>query len=400
MSMLLLPHGAVSLNAFNLQRFAIQPADGLASFDVPANTLREDISPILSALLMNDPRLVGMIATGDDTDRTEFSWLDDKMNPHIVTLSAAIDNVVVSMTLNAGLGKHIRIGTLLKDKAAGKTEVIQVTDAVGDVLTIVRGYGSTNAEAHAAGAEFMMVGKPLQENSIATAFVASQRARNSNFTQIFERTINLSRNTIDQGALAIDNEFNHQLNQKSIELTREFNLSLIYGIKSATAGSDTELRTTGGILEYLRQAGANYSNVAAVFTAAFINDMVNDCWKDGAAPTDIILNSALNRKLQSFDADKIRTDRSDRGVGRFITFFRNDVDGRELPITVDDDWPVDAVGLLDRSRIKRRPFVNANYISWPVNTGQDGQTHRVLSEWGLELRNALEAHALRENVSA
>lgn len=59
------------------------------------------------------------------TQRIHY-WTEDELNPYTATADASLDASATSIAVTTGQGARFVPGTLFKDKAIGKTEVMQV----------------------------------------------------------------------------------------------------------------------------------------------------------------------------------------------------------------------------------------------------------------------------------
>ena len=183
----------------------------LNAYSIAAAVKKLDLSEELAEIIRTDNIALlqrvgagGLVAT-----QLKHSWVEDKLNPNTANSSDDADGVLTasdsdtSLNVVAGQGTRFKAGTLFKDNTAGKTEVMQVTTA-GDTLTIVRGWGSTSAEAHAQNFPIMIIShtkgegwKPNQEDWSA------ERTGPYNFltTMGYGITITRRRQAVDHAAI-------------------------------------------------------------------------------------------------------------------------------------------------------------------------------------------------------
>ena len=186
---------------------------GAATFDRTANTFQLDLSTELAEIIRPDNTAfldrVGS-ASMTATQRIHY-WTEDKLNPYTATAAASLDASATSIAVATGQGARFVAGTLFKDKAIGKTEVIQVTGVSTDTLTIVRGYGSTTGETHASLFEIQIIAHTKQEGWKPTQEDWTQeRSSAYNRVQVFGMGITLARERqlVDQTVIA--SEIAHQ----------------------------------------------------------------------------------------------------------------------------------------------------------------------------------------------
>lgn len=361
---------------------------------------------MMFAAMKQDPALISRISVGEETDDVTYRWVDDSLNAHqiTVTASAASDGTALALTTNHG--NRTREGTLLQVRLRNiaDPEVLQVTATAASAVTVTRAYGGTNASI-AANAVLDIMGNPLQEASGAQRDVSTVRTARSNVTQIFERTVQVSRNQMLRRMVAVDDEFNHQTRQRMFEVKRELNKALIYGVLNTTTvgGSDTQYRSFQGIMRWLMISGANNTTTAATFSEANINARTKDIWDDGGDPDLLVFGADLQQTASTFESSSIRRLESSRTRGFFVDQYITDL-GIPLEMVLDP-YAVYDTGrgdylILDSSRISLHPFKDSAFflLSNPDNT--DGRTGRTLGEWTTKVYNADQAHARVTNVAA
>lgn len=378
---------------------ALASGTGLNQYDLIG--VREDLSDIISAILLNDTNLLSRIGISGVATQFTHEWLEDALNANTLVddetggLDAAGTNV--DLVVTTGQGVRARIGTLLRNNAKGKTEVLQVTAVSTDTLTITRGYGSTSPEAHAQGSTWSIVGQPRQSGQDASNDVSTTRSRKSNYVQGFERTIVLAGDAQAVLKAGVPDELAHQTMQRMMELLRELNESVIKGIKSSSAGSDSVYPTMSGLIEFLTQANGNSSAVDEVISPDIINQLMQDVYDDGGTPNIIACGQAQMRKISKFDVDKVRVVPGAGISGRYVTQFMSDL-GVVLDVVVDRWIPPDTLMILDTSRITVVPLVSRSFAMTELGKTGDAFKREINGNYTLECRNATQAHAIHTNL--
>lgn len=377
---------------------------GLAQYDLVGK--REDLSDVVSAILLSDTNLLSRIGIGGVATNVKHEWLETALNATTVTDAdtggAGLTAGDTTWDVSTGHGARVRIGALLKDRAQGKTEVIQVTAISTDQLTIVRGYGSTTGETHAAGATFSIVGMPVQSGTDVTTDRSTVRSRVDNTCQIFERGVQISGDTEAVTKAGVPSELGFQSEQRLMELMTELDRAVIDGIESADIGSDSSYRSMGGIVEFLSQSGGNTNTNAEDLTIDVINDMYQQIYDDGGGGmgSNLVLacGQVQMRKISAFDVDKIRVVPGTGTSGRYVSQILTDL-GQPLDIVLDRWIRPDVIMLIDLSRVKVVPLQGRGFgISEIAKTG-DSFKRQLLGDYTLEVRNATQAHAIHNNLN-
>ena len=144
----------------------------LSAYTIAAAVKKLDLSEELAEIIRTDNTalLQRVGAAGCVATQLTHKWPEDRLNPNTAT-GGALTDVATSLSVGTGEGRRFRPGTLIKDNTANKKEVMNVTDVSTDTLTIVRGWGSTSGEAHAADWPIMIIShnkdegwKPAEED--------------------------------------------------------------------------------------------------------------------------------------------------------------------------------------------------------------------------------------------
>ena len=371
----------------------------LNSYDVIG--IREDLSDVVSAILLSDTNLLSRIGISGEATSTKHEWLESALNPATITdaevggLDAAGTNL--DLTITSGQNVRCRVGTLLRDTTRGKTEVLQVTTSAAALLTVTRGYGATSPEIHATGTVWRIIAQPKQEGEDASTGVETVRVRKYNYLEIFERAVSVSGTTQAVVKAGVPDEFSEQTQERLMELMVELDAAMVAGVISA-AGSSTVYRTMDGIIQFLTQSGANSNSTAEEISYDAINQMCSDIEDDGGTPNVIACNQTQIRKISKFDLDKIRVVPGAGASGRFVTQILTDL-GYVLDIVKDRNIPSDTAMVLDSTRIKVVPLINRAFGVKTISVTGDAIKGQIIGEYTLEVKNATQAHAIHTNLA-
>lgn len=379
---------------------ALAAAAGLASFDQSDGEFL-DLSNELAAIIRADnTSFLSKVRMEGTATETSHSWMEDALNPNTATCAEALDNSETTLDVASGHGARFKIGTLFTLDVPGFTEVMQVTAISSDALTIVRGYGSTSAQAGTAGTSdtIRIIAHPAQESQDPPADESRARTKVTNYTQIFQRGIMISHTLRSVNQAGVADEFSYQIARRMEEMMRELDSSIIAGIKSADDGSDTSYRSMGGIVEFASQSGGNVNTTTEELSVDVINAMALDIWNDGGRPNFILVGGALKRVISSFDQAFRRTDFESRTAGYVVDRVITDL-GFELEVIVDPWMPSDVVIIGDLSKVNVMPLQNdAMRAEDLAKTGRSWKA-QVTGQYTLEVRNAKEAFAYHNNLS-
>jgi len=377
---------------------ALASATPLASFDMSSTEFR-DLSKELAEIIRRDnTSLLSRLGISGEATETTHSWVEDSLNANSFTLDEAMDSSETGMDVLAGHGVRLKVGSLIRNNSeAGKTEVMQVTAITTDTLTVVRGYGSTNGETHTTGTTWRIVGNPAQEGQDPPADESKVRSKVSNYTQIFQKGINISYTMRSVMQAGVADEFTFQIARRLMEIMRELDSSIILGIKSASAGSDTVYRTMAGLLEFVSASGGNTNATAELFTLTVLNDMCKQIWDDGGVPNFVLTGGKQKRAISAFDQSARRSAYDATVAGYVVDKIITDL-GFVLDVVVDPWMPDDTVIIGDMGKIKIMPLRGSAMRAEDLAKTGASWKSQVYGEYTMEVRNALETFAIHTNL--
>ncbi len=385
---------------------ALPASDSQATFDETTGLL--NISPVLSAVLLKDTSTMGLIGFGEDCLKVNFLFNEKDINASFVTAAEASEITAAAVTFDLADASFIAIGAMLKDRAAGKNETLQVTNIVVNTLTVTRAFGGS-AETHAKDAEFFITGQPKQQGDETITDISKPRTQVSNVVQNFKRTVKIADELIAEAANGmhpgISDEFQNQLEDRLSEMMVEYNLAIIHGIKSA-APSDTVLASMEGLIESIAAAGGNIQTGNRELTETVVDELWELAWEDGGSPHAILGHARQIGRFSELARGKVRVAPSDRVLGTFVTMYLTR-QGAELALTIDRHMKVDEVLLLDvrgsaqdlgAKGIELCGFRGRTLQVEPLARIGNARRGMVTAGWSMRTRNATKAHAIARNL--
>lgn len=198
-------------------------------------------------------------------------------------------------------------------------------------------------ELAAPGANRVAEGESAPGNDAATL-----ARRLSNYTQISDKVVEVSHTSQAITAAAANvQRMSSQIVLKMKEMKRDKELMLLSNVAAAAAASGTA-RVTAGLPAFLQtntsfEAGGSdptlsgttegFPNAAAVvgttpvvFAEADLNQIITECWNEGASPSIIMVNSGNKRRIsQAFTGNSTRyKDAVDKRVINSVDFYDSD----------------------------------------------------------------------------
>ena len=384
---------------------ALQDPTQAASFD-QSGVYKLDLSEVMTNILLDDTDFLSTIGISNEAaTQTKHSWIEDSLNATTVLQSGGTS---AQMALGTTTGTVIRFsasqvaritaGTLLKDRLSGKTEVIQVTGVSSTSATVVRGYGATSAQTHAAAATWEIIANPRPQGMTGPKDESTTRVLKYNFTQIFSKGVKITGTAQAIEHAAVNAEDAYQIDLRLRELKRELDRTCIMGVRAPNDVDGSTYGTMGGVIDFVGFIGAqNVNGTAETLTPSVVNAMAKQIFDRGGMPNILLVGGVQKQKVSTFDQEFRRSTLDSRRSGFTVEEFVSDL-GVNLRIVVDRWVPNDVALVLDSSRIKIMPLrTRAFFLEKLAKTG-DSNDWQIIGEYTMEVRNAADAHAYHFNL--
>lgn len=380
-----------------------------------------DCSQVLAAVLKADRALLGHIKMGAVAHNIQFDWLEDGLNEVVFTGYASVStSVTVSgFTGSASLANTCRYLSLiapreLKTGIASTGFILQVTSCVGADTLYTQLYGSITFSVATGSCQWIVISQPYGDSDDASTDISMSRSKKKNFTQIFERAIEISQSRKGMDMEAVTDELQYQIKNRTLEIKRELDTSVLLGRAAAYDAThmygDLDIRTMQGIIEYIRdedldqtREDTNVTSLAgAALTIADVNALLYKIWDcgglDETADPILVVGAAQQRVISSWERELRRVEQGEKQVGYYRDIFLSDM-GVELPVVIDRWMPANTVLILDRSRVALRALQgDAWHMEKMAKTGRS-EKWQLSGQYGLEIRNAGQCHGLLINCA-
>lgn len=389
-------------------------APGMFTTALASKLDKVDCSQVLAAVLKADRAILGHIKMGAVAKNIEFNWIEDDLNAvvfsahNLTSTSVSVDGFTATTSLE---GKVLRGGSIIAPRnsaSAGCNEMLLlVASVVDESILYTSMYGNTTYATCANSCDWIVVAQPYGDSSDASSDISKARTKLDNFTQIYERAIEISQTRKGIDMQAVTSELQLQIKYRTMEIKRELNISTILGIGYYSGGysADLDVRTSHGILKLIqdpaRTGSATNETVTdeggAAITVAKINALLYKMWDRGGldetADPIIVVGADQQRAIAGFEKDIRRVEQGERQVGYYRDLFLSDM-GIELPIVLDRWMQADKMLVLDRSRVALRSLQgDAWHMEKMAKTGRS-EKWQLSGQYGLELRNADACHGL------
>jgi hypothetical protein len=359
--------------------------------------IAEDVSDIIGIVSPYETPLLDHLG---DPNRvatsTRHEWLEDALLPNSDTISdSSISSATGETSFDVAHGDRFRVGDQIQ--VDGKREVMFVTGVSSNTLTVVRGYGGTTAQAIADGNTLHILGNAALEGDDRPATRFTSRSRQSNWTQIFTSSVEVSGTELAVNQIGLADELDYQKQERLREMIRDLENTVINGVgpTSTPQGSGSVRRTMKGILSFVSTnvftnntggfpAGAGGSSNQ--LTEEQINTALRTIWSQSAGTVDtIVVNGFQKRRINSFLTSSRKYDGSDSRFRDLVGVYESDFGVCRVILS---RWmPADSVLLLDSSRVDVLPLAGRSFHYKPLASSGDKEVGQVIGEYTLELRN-------------
>lgn len=309
-------------------------------------------------------------------------------------------NAQDATSITVANGARFRVGDQVRPASA--REVMFVTAVAGNVLTVVRRYGSTPASNLSNGQKLTILGNAALEGDDRPDPRFTSRTRKRNWTQIFTAGVEVSGSMRAARPLALADELDYQKQERLRELLRDLENCVINGVAPTAnqQGSATVRRTMNGIISSLatNQYVPNAGGIPAGggggtdLNEAVLNAAMRLVWDQSQGKIDtIVVGGSLKRRINGFLSAVRTVPVSETRFRDMVSVYESDFG--VCRIIVSRYMPPDSLLLLDSSRIDVLPLAGRSFGYRPLAALGDRESGQVIGEYTVEMRNE-NAHAI------
>ena len=360
--------------------------------------IAEDVSDLISIVSPYETPLLEALGDGlRSATSTHHEWLEDELLPNKDAINdEMIGDPTGATQFEAAHGERFRIGDQIQ--AEGSKELMLVTQVAGGVLTVVRGYAGTTPEAIENARTLNILGNAALEGGDRPAARFTNRARKSNWTQIFTAAVEVSGTDMAANQLGLADEMDYQKQERLRELLRDLENTVINGgMPTANPqGGAAVRRTMRGIVAHLatnvfRPGDAGFPTGSGLDEEK-VNFVLRRIWENSSGNVDlIVVGGNQKRRINAFLSALRGYTAKDTAYRDMVSLYESDFGVCRIVTT---RWmPRDAVLLLDSSRISVMPLSGRSFHFKPLASAGDYECGELIGEYTLELRNEA-AHGL------
>jgi len=308
---------------------------------------------------------------------TKYEWLHDTRSPRADVLAddAAMTSVSTTTEIDVANGEYFQPG----DVILIDDEYMWVSAVAADVVTVTRDFGGTQA-THASDAAISIVSRARLEGANASDSNFTEPTTAYNFSQIFQKTLEVSRTDSRIQKYGISNVVEREITKAMDELAMLLANTPYHGQRKA--GSKTTPRAMGGFDTFIAASNKTALSNSPALRPKDIEDAIQDCWDGDGNPDLLVCGPWAKRKIADFYAPYVRTERSETLGGITIERIMSPL-GIELAVAVDRNIPADTIYLLDREFVGYITMDDFFYEELgKVGDTADGGYGQVVGEYG------------------
>jgi len=322
----------------------------------------------------------------------EFGWLEDYYGGRYAKVNAVYgvgDPVTITVSGAGASSAHIfTIGDMIMNARTGERMSV-ATVAVGGVteITANRSIGTTAAAAGLIGDGLYIIGNINEENATARNVNTTRSAKQTNFTQIFRRTIALSRTEMKSDVYG-EKDLSYLRAKLGTEHLLDIERAFIWGEKNDGTGTNgLPERNTGGVLEFIEGSQAYIQNVGGILTAPDFNTFLREGFTYGDTEKLFMCGGVVLQAINEFARGQIQMKPLAKSYGMQIQEYTTSFGKINLvhnPLFVED---YSGYGFLLDMNCFRYRYMNESDTHLNTNIqipGTDGIVDEYLTECGLE----------------
>lgn len=314
-----------------------------------------------------------------------YEWLIDTYNDRTDSVATGMSSSSTTTTCTVTTAALFQPG----DVWLFESEQVWVSAISSSVITMTRGYGSTTKATHANSTACTRLSRARIDADDADDSPSTEVSSNYNYSQIFQRTINVGRSKEKMAEYGISSWKEYLIDKAMKELMMDLARLPYYGKRYV--GTSSIARYAGGLrtfitdnLSYATNTGAT-GGTAVALSQDHIADALTSIHADGGNPNLILTVPHAQRKINDMYEGFVSTERSESMGGVLISKLQNPITGGVLDVVVDRNCVSNELWILDTSQIAYYPF-DPFFYEELAKTG-DAEKGEVVGEYGFVCAN-------------
>lgn len=350
------------------------------------------VESLTEQLLLLNPHqtpLLSLVGFSDEVGDTQHSWLEDEMTAFESKVAA--DGTAAVLEVTVADASPFRNGDVVK--IGEELLYVSAVDAVAKKLTVARGYAGSTAASFVSGAKVELQFAEGIEGAKAREARYKARKRESNLTQIFDDSIDISGSAIAASHHGIDDLYEYEKQKKQVELALKLEKALINGKKYENGA----VRQMSGIRDFIK---TNVTAVNGDITLDIIEDQLEKIYEAGGMQTGadyaILVGAKQKRKISGFDKEALQVARDDQKRGTIANVLVTEFG--EFPVALNNNIAPDEAFIVDLNRIEIKSLRGRDFKHEYLGKVGDSVQGTIVGEYTLELHQE-KAHARLKGLS-
>jgi hypothetical protein len=355
-----------------------------------ASLIGKKQSVVDEILLLNPHQtpLLNMLGFADAVTQTQHQWFEDEIFADETKVNGAVTNVATSVVVVDG--SIFRVGHVVK---VGD-ELLYVSAVASNTLTVTRGYAGTTAAAIADQAKIEVQFVEGIEGNDARAARNKPRVAKSNYTQIFDDSIEVSGTAEAVQQYGISDLYEYEKQKKQVELALQLEKALINGV----AYQNGQVRQMAGVRSLI-QSNVTDAAAAAV-SGTLLNDSLQAIYEKGGFASGgnykILVPAKQKRAISAFDNNKLYITQAENTRGQKVDHFVSDFG--QFEIALNNNLAANELLIVDANRMAIRPLVGRDFFHKFMGDKGDYTVGTLVGEYTLEFKQE-KAHARIKNLA-
>lgn len=330
-----------------------------------------------------------MEAAKQSVDSSYFYWWDSKLANWWGKVTADVSNSATEIPVDDA--KFFIPKDIVKVPSTGEVmSVVSIDTTTGaNKITVIRGYGTTEASAIETGDSIMRVASAMEEFSNAPESRTAQPTKGENYTQIFRTTFDQSMTSSNESLKTEERERVRLRKDKSIEHKIDIERACLFG--EPKQDPNIARQTMGGLQHFLKDRFFSAENE---MNEKVFNAYCQRLFKDGSNKKILVCSNELGGVINEFAADRIKTTSGEEMFGMKINYVKTF--WGDLYLSPSKVLERDYAGLafgVDIENIKYRPFRDTKLKANIQANDADGWMDEYLTEASLKVR-LLDTHLM------
>jgi hypothetical protein len=354
-----------------------------------ADLIGKKLSVVDEILLLNPHQtpMLNMLGFGDAVTQTNHQWFEDEIFADETKVNGA--KLVSDTSITVVDGSIFRVGHVIKIG----DELLYVSAVAGNVLTVTRGYAGTTAAAIADQSKVEVQFVEGVEGADARAARNKPRVPKSNYTQIFDDTIEISGSATAVQQYGINDLYEYEKQKKQIELALQLEKALINGVSYQNGN----VRQMAGMRSFI-QTNVTDAAAAAV-TSSMLNDSLQAIYEKGGFATGgryvIMAPAKQKRAISAIDNNKLFITQAENTRGQKVDMFVSDFG--QFEIVLNNNLDSKELCICDCNRMAVRPLVGRDFFHKYLGEKGDSTNGILVGEYTFEFKQE-KAHARIKNL--